>query len=292
MVNEFINILLIEDNHSDIRIIRTMLKDAGHGLFKMSEADNLAAGLEYLKSDNFDIVLLDLGLPDSTGLETLKRVQAAEPDIPIVIMTVSDSDEQALEAVKNGAQDYLVKGKVDSYIFIRSIRYAIERQRMFMVLRGMVLLDELTGLYNRRGFFALAKQQIRLADRSGRKLLLGIADLDGLKAVNDSFGHSQGDSALKETVEVLKDTFRGTDVIARIGGDEFAVIAIEADKDAAKTLKDRLERNVQKVNSQKGRNFSLSISMGIAHYDPEHSCSVDDLIHQADKLMYTEKTKK
>ena len=163
------------------------------------------------------------------------------------------------------------------------------RVRMEETLLALALVDELTGLYNRRGFLTLAGQQLKTANRAKRRLLLLFADLDGLKQINDAFGHPEGDQALIEVADVLKETFRESDIIARFAGDEFVVLAIETDGLPAKVLTTRLQENLEARNAREGRRYKLSLSMGIARYDPEHPCSLDDLLTRADRAMYKQK---
>jgi len=163
------------------------------------------------------------------------------------------------------------------------------RVRMEEALRAMALLDELTGLYNRRGFFTLGQQQLKTAHRTKRRMVLLFADLDGMKRINDTFGHPEGDRALIETADVLRETFRESDIIARIGGDEFVVLAIETNGFPAEVLTHRLQENLEARNARGDRRYKLSLSVGLARYDPESPCSIDDLLTQADRLMYERK---
>ncbi len=164
-----------------------------------------------------------------------------------------------------------------------------ERKRMEDALRTMSLVDELTGLYNRRGFFNLAEQQLKVSDRTKRRMMLLFADFDGLKRINDAFGHPEGDRALIEVADDLKETFRESDIVARIGGDEFVVLAIETDGVGTEILVTRLWKNLEARNARGGHCYKLSLSMGIARYDPEHPCSIDELLTQADRAMYEQK---
>jgi diguanylate cyclase (GGDEF)-like protein/PAS domain S-box-containing protein len=159
-------------------------------------------------------------------------------------------------------------------------------------LQAISITDELTGLYNRRGFFVLSQQQLKLARRTGKKSLLFFADLDKLKWINDTIGHQEGDMALFETARVLKDTFRETDVISRMGGDEFAVLAIDINDETAKILLGRLQTSLNAYNAMEARKYKLSLSVGVAQYDPQNPVSLDVLISHADTLMYEEKRKK
>jgi len=161
--------------------------------------------------------------------------------------------------------------------------------RMLAELRAASLVDELTGLYNRRGFLFLTQQQLKIANRMKRGLLLLFADLDDLKRINDTLGHHEGDLALVETANMLKETFRGADIIARIGGDEFAIITIEARKDSSEILTSRLRANLEARNATGPRPYRLSLSVGVARYDAENPCSIGELLAQADALMYEQK---
>ncbi len=166
------------------------------------------------------------------------------------------------------------------------------RKQAEETLRTLSLLDDLTGLYNRRGFLALAAQQLKLARRNQRQLLLLFADLDGMKQINDTYGHSAGDQALVETAGLVKGTFRQSDIVARLGGDEFSALAIDTSKNSSGTLTTRLQEKVDARNRQTNRPYKLSLSVGLALYAPEQPCSLDELIARADAAMYDCKRRK
>lgn len=164
-----------------------------------------------------------------------------------------------------------------------------ERKRAEEELRALTLVDELTGLYNRRGFITLAQQQLKIAKRMKREMLLLFADVDQLKLVNDTLGHQEGDRALIDTAHILKQTFREPDIIARIGGDEFAALIIEASRADSEAIAGRLKENIRAFNRKRARPYHLSLSAGIAHFDPASPSFVNELLEQADRLMYEEK---
>ncbi|MBI4545889.1 MAG: diguanylate cyclase, partial [Gemmatimonadetes bacterium] len=164
-----------------------------------------------------------------------------------------------------------------------------ERKQAEEELRNLSLADELTGLYNRRGFFTLAEKQLRLGDRTQRGVLLVFADVDGMKRINDTLGHQMGDQALKEAAELLKQTFRASDILARFGGDEFVVLAIETGKAEAESLTRRLCEKLEARNAAAPAGRELSISMGVVYYEPETGISIDDLLSRADRAMYEAK---
>lgn len=159
-------------------------------------------------------------------------------------------------------------------------------------VRNLSLTDELTGLYNRRGFFTLAQQQLKMASRMKGNIFLLFVDLDNLKVINDSLGHSQGDAALIETANVLRKSFREADIIGRIGGDEFAILANETSESSVEILKERLAENIGISNSNKVSKFNLSVSIGVVLFKPDSSISLDELLAKADRLMYIQKKQK
>ncbi|MDD3846685.1 MAG: sensor domain-containing diguanylate cyclase, partial [Syntrophorhabdaceae bacterium] len=172
------------------------------------------------------------------------------------------------------------------------IRDITELKHMEQQLHAMSLTDELTGLYNRRGFITLSEQQLKIAARTKKSMLLFFADLDKMKEINDIFGHKEGDKALISTAEVLRGVFRESDIIGRMGGDEFAILAIDAADGTGEALINRLRNTIDGRNRLEGMNYTLSLSTGVARYDPENPCSIDELMARADTLMYEEKRSK
>jgi diguanylate cyclase (GGDEF)-like protein/PAS domain S-box-containing protein len=156
-------------------------------------------------------------------------------------------------------------------------------------LRALSLLDELSGLYNRRGFLALAQQQFANARRLGKKVVLLFVDMDGLKPINDRFGHEAGDRALSSLAALLRSTFRESDVIGRLGGDEFAVAAIEVSPPGSTAVQRRLEEALTVHNQNRTDPWELSFSVGTAEFDPEHPRTLFELMQDADERMYANK---
>jgi len=165
----------------------------------------------------------------------------------------------------------------------------IERERLQAELRALSLRDELTGLHNRRGFMTLAEQHWRLALRTRQEFVVLYLDMDGLKTINDTFGHAQGDQALRDAGRVMVQTFRESDILARLGGDEFTVLFTDCDLTIAKDAIARLQENLNWTNATASRRYNLSLSVGMAHFDPDHPASLDDLLKQADAEMYVRK---
>jgi len=165
-----------------------------------------------------------------------------------------------------------------------------ERKHMEEELRALSLVDELTGLYNRRGFLTLVKQQTKIADRMEKKMLLIFADIDKMKFINDTLGHEEGDRALIDTANILRKSLRDLDIIARFGGDEFVALAMEASDEHAEIIYSRLQDNIKSHNEKEVRPYKISLSLGFACYVP--GSSIEELLVQADQLMYEDKQKK
>ncbi len=164
-----------------------------------------------------------------------------------------------------------------------------DRKRMEDELKALTLTDPLTGLYNRRGFFELAGTQLRLAGRMKRPMVLLFADLDGLKAINDRFGHQAGDAALIAVAKILQATHRDSDIIARIGGDEFVLLPVEVSEEGVPFIIDRLEERLEEYNRSGRLPFKISLSTGMSIFDPEKPRSLDELLIVADQAMYDRK---
>ncbi len=283
--------LLVAADAADLQRLRLALEQVSATRLQLEHAASRPDAVPRLIGEQWDALLLDVPTGDARAMENITRLHDLVPDIPIVVLTSGNDEALALRALKAGAQDSIPKQDVDGQLLHRAVRYAIERQQLQVALRAMSLIDELTGLYNRRGLLALAQQQLRMADRMGKRLSLIFADLDDLKLVNDGFGHSAGDAILLETAHLLKETFRDSDIIARIGGDEFVVLAMEAANRSPGTWSSRLREGIARRNAAE-RPFPLRLSMGIAYYDPEFPTTIEALLAQADQLMYQEKRRK
>jgi diguanylate cyclase (GGDEF)-like protein/PAS domain S-box-containing protein len=223
------------------------------------------------------------------GLSNIKRMLEGK--------TISASAEYGFIA-KDGTRKY---GDISGAPMIRDekiigvtcvVRDITDRKRMEEEIRALAITDPLTGLYNRRGFLALADQQLKIAERAKKCMLLVFADLDGMKQINDSLGHKTGDEALVEVSRILKAAFRKADIVARMGGDEFAILALGASMDYSSILTDRMQQEIEIHNADEKKGYSISLSLGMDYYDPEHPSSIDDLMSRADEEMYAQKRNK
>jgi diguanylate cyclase (GGDEF)-like protein len=292
MENCPIQILLVEDDPDDADLLQEVLVATDTTRFELVRVGRLSEALRRLSQDHFDVVLLDLSLPDSSGLESFLRIHHAEPGVPVVVLTGLDDDRLSARAIQQGAQDYLIKDEVAKDRMDRAIRYAIERHRLLAETRNTSLVDELTGLYNRRGLVTVAGPLCKTANRLKKRLTLLFIDLDNLKWINDTLGHQEGDRALADTAGILRESFRESDVLARLGGDEFAVLALGVLPVGSPILAERLQDKVIAHNAHERRRYHLSLSVGMAHYDPERPCALQELLTRADALMYEQKRDK
>ncbi len=287
---QMIRVLLVAgDSHDKALFSGLLSSEQGLSVFEVECADRVSTAVDRLFKGGIDVLLMDLELPDSKGLDSFIRINHQYPAMPVIVLAGPSEEGLAFEAVSRGAQDYLVKGETSERALGRVIRYAIERARLLSALRSLSLIDQLTGLYNRRGFMTLADQQLKLAVRTKRNLMLVLADVDGLKMIDDNFGHREGDLALIKTAEILKKTFRKSDVIARIGGDEFALLAIEASKDSRAQLEERLRQNLEECNRSKKLRYTLSMSIGITSFDGIQAVTLTELMAGADEVLYANK---
>lgn len=283
-----LRVLVIEDSPTQTMRLQQLLARSREGPFEVATAPDLTAALGSAAAPGADAVLLDLGLPDACGSDAYLRIAGALPRCPVLVLAGPDQRAAGLEAVRLGAQDWLVPAQASAASLGRAVRCAVERHRVVDTLRGLSLTDELTGLHNRRGFQALAGTHLRLGNRTGSCFLLLFADVDGLKEVNDTYGHPQGDLMLIRAAEVLRATFRQSDVVARFGGDEFAILALDGCGDGGRAMLRRLETNLARANATAGAP-ALELSLGGVTFDARDDRPLDLLLAEADRALYAEK---
>jgi diguanylate cyclase (GGDEF)-like protein len=281
-------VLLIEDNPGDARLIREMIAEDPDVPFTVHCEDRLSRGLEWLSAGKTGLVLLDLSLPDSFGLETFATVYAHSPTVPIIVLTGNDDQNVALSAVKSGAQDYLIKGRLDRELLLRSMQYSIERKRYQVQLEHQANYDALTGLPNRNLLHDRLHQAV-YAQRMPRSVAVVFIDLDHFKFVNDSLGHSTGDKLLKGMADRLRAVLREGDTVARLGGDEFVLILNDqSNEEVIFRAMQRITAKVAEPIDVEGKELVVTCSAGISLY-PQDGPDVDTLLKNADAAMYRAK---
>jgi diguanylate cyclase (GGDEF)-like protein len=220
---------------------------------------------------------------DPDGFLRVKR-RRTEHGVMVLGERIDLTDGRILE------RDYVpvnVEGVVQGHFWC--YRDVTDRERARERLAELSNRDELTALYNRRGFVTLAEQWLRIAARTKRTPLLLFVDVNGMKPVNDGLGHAIGDRVLRDTADLLRVSFRDSDIIARLGGDEFVVLAVDAQPESAALLTDRLDRNTRAFNEKSQRPYRVSISVGVSLWDPAKPRSIEDLLAEADARMYEAK---
>ncbi len=280
--------LLIEDNPGDARLLKELLAEEPAAPFRIICVDRLQRGLELLSTEKIDVLLLDLSLPDSHGLETFAKAYAHAPKVPIIVLTGNDDHALALLAVKAGAQDFLFKGKLDRELLIRSMQYSIERKRYQEQLEHQANYDVLTGLPNRNLLQDRLKRAV-FAQRDARPIAVVFIDLDHFKFINDSLGHTQGDKLLAIIAERLASIVREGDTVARLGGDEFVLVLNDQNKeDVIFRAMQRVLNKVSEPMTIDGQELYITCSAGVSLY-PADAPDVETLLKNADVAMYRAK---
>jgi len=287
MYGEPARILLICPDSPQADTLRGFLEQDPNSGFNVESFDDVREAQEFLVCSRADAVLLDLGAAAPRGLALLRETLWSLSGVPLVVVAGRDYEDLAIHALHLGAQDFLSRDEVTRSLLIRALRYAIERHRIQSALHGLSLIDDLTGLYNRRGFLALAEQQFRLLRRKG-SALLAFADLDDLKSINDTYGHIEGNRALMEVAQVLRECFRQSDILARFGGDEFCAWITDAQQGAMEHVRWRIAQKLEGLNARAGRRSRLSLSLGIVIVS-NAQIPIEDWLARADALMYDEK---
>ena len=291
-------VLSIGSNTLEQEEIRRMLEESGTGVprrppFEVATAATLHEGLALLGSRPFDVILVSIPASDRGALDSVRELRDRFPSLPVILVLNQDDEKLAVEAAAHGVQDCIVRNELVGNLLTRALQYAMERQELQAQIERRSVVDELTGLYNRRGFFAVGEQAWKRARRKGDGFHLVFADLNDLKAVNDGEGHEAGDALLKAAAALLLAVFRDTDIIARLGGDEFAIIAHQTGTGTPGTIRDRMEGEMTKSRRDPTAR-PVSMSIGIATYDPSTRPqeTLDEMLSRADALMYQDKQRR
>jgi len=281
-----LQVLLVEDNPGDARLVKELLHEADQTVTMRWESD-LESGLSVLNmvpSPSLDVLLVDLGLPDSGGMDTIDRITQAAPHLPVVVLTGQQDLDTALASIKRGATEYLRKEELSPGILERTIRWALERKEMAYKATH----DALTELPNRVALHHKLEPLLDASDEATISALLFL-DLDRFKRVNDSLGHSKGDVLLTRVAERLQNAVRESDLVARLGGDEFAVCLTEmSDPERVHQVAERIHERLSSAFTLDDREVyapaSIGVVAGLSRYD-----AVEDALRDADAAMYEAK---
>jgi diguanylate cyclase (GGDEF)-like protein len=286
--NQLHRVVLIEDSVDYAALVEQMLVES-FGDIDVRRHELVKDACDGLSASNADCVLLDLGLPDAHGLEALQQIQDASPELPIVVLSGREEEQMAVEAVYQGAQDYLVKRRTDTHRLSRSIRYAIERKRSELALARLAMHDALTDLPNRTVFMDHLEHALARAERQETSVAVLFLDLDRFKEINDSLGHPVGDRLLVEVASRLNGLIRPSDVLARFGGDEFLVLCEGLETESqAMDIAERLSACEIAPYSVDGHELSVGLSIGIA-FGSDRGSAPETVVRNADRAMYRAK---
>ncbi len=298
-VSKTVHVLHVEDDPVDAMAVRLLLEEARHFSFSVEQVGTIAEALRHLERKPADLILLDLMLPDGSGLKSLRAMQQLAPNAPVILLTNLDDEPTAVRALKQGVQDYIVKSSRNPAEFARTARYAIERhhqmkelERVSLDLRAandalekLVLLDPLTELLNRRGLQQVLSRELQVVRRDGTELLVLMIDLDDFKRVNDSLGYAVGDIVLKEVARKLQKSLRLTDIIARIGGDEFVVLLPQTRRAEGLRVAEKIRLSLSESPIfLPERPLQITASLGVLSAT-EATPSIDELLSQTHLVL-------
>lgn len=284
-----LRLLLIEDSPWDAELVSLCLSEETSVRFNLSQASNICTAVDLIGQQKCDVILLDLTLPDSCGLDTLNKVKSADPNVPIVILSGEDSVDLAITALKNGAQDFLVKQKDYADFLVRSLLYAMERKKSEQHLEKIAKHDDLTGAINRSCLRESMLRAFHTAKRNDQIVGLLLLDLDRFKEINDTFGHAAGDKALKVVTKRLTSALRKDDIVVRLGGDEFAVIISSLGKrEYLADIAGKISKTITAPIKLDGAETVVGTSIGIAIY-PDSGEQPEILLKRADIALYASK---
>ena len=325
-----IKLLLVEHHEEDALCLREQLATVRHTRFALTHVSTLSSAFQSLNQEAFDLILLALDLPDSQGLATFLTLERIIPNLPIVLLTNFNDESLALQAIREGAQDYLIKGQTTPEQLIRSLNYAIERmhhlqkisqselrlqqlnqnleqqvqtsisqlkrqQQQLQKLFFLATRDRVTGIANRYRLEDFLAQEWGNAIRNKFFLSIIMIDIDRFKLYNDTYGHLQGDLCLRQVAQAIESTLqRSKDLVARYGGEEFLVILPDVNLEGALVVAEKIRSQVKTLNiphSTSGISPHLTVSLGVASTIPELNSQAETLIEAADRALYLAKQK-
>ena len=285
-----VSILLVEDKLEDIQAITAFLEGSKRINAKIQTVDSVKKAKTIMFYDKVDIILIDLNIQGLEYDELFERFDKNKLSLPYIVITDERDEDLGIEAVKKGAQDYLVRSEISERILRRTITYSLERHDILESLYRTTIVDELTGLYNRRGLYTLGNQQIEIAKRHNDDIFIFYIDLDGMKEINDTLGHEYGDKALIITSSIMHKSFRTTDILSRLGGDEFVAVAVKAQYEFIPIMIERIKDYIKEENKNL-KDYQISMSIGVSKVDLDSEKPLEDAINHADKEMYGIKVK-
>jgi diguanylate cyclase (GGDEF)-like protein len=284
-------LLCIDDDPLQHRIVERLVDAFVRTRYAFDSAMTYDEGLAKLTTGRHAVCLLDFRLDRGTGVDMLREARRLSIDTPVVMMTVSDTDDVDIAAVEAGAVEFVLKSDLSPRLLERTVRYAVKLGATLQQLRALALRDELTGLLNRREMHSLLQNEWLRAVRFKRPFAIGLADIDHFKHVNDTYGHPIGDRVIRHVGQVMETTLRRLDRVARFGGEEFAILMPETGRREAAIAMERLRAALAQapcVIPERGLRIAVTLSIGVS-VPVEDADSPDALIAAADRRLYTAK---
>jgi diguanylate cyclase (GGDEF)-like protein len=291
-MSEPTRVLVVQAEPAERAVQRALFTEAG---MSVVEACSGAEALDFLTTDRPDLVVLGRTLPDMDGLDLLPRLKSGELDfVPVLVASHRGETAERVRGLQLGADDYIPRPCDPAEFLARAkallrTKQAHDRIRKLQItLEQMVVSDPLTGLHNRRYLMDRLQQEMQRSDRHGEPLALAMIDLDAFKPINDQFGHVLGDKVLRAVGSAISKSVRVSDIAARYGGDEFAVILPQTPAEGAMRVCERLLRNISEVilQDETGKTFRITASLGLAYYPADDVETPEDLVHSADGALY------
>lgn len=286
------DVFLLTDDETSLRLVEAMLRKGGYAPERLHCHVNWQEGILAMQKSQERIIAI-ISTEYTVKNEFAENIRSHALDFPLLLLhggTVTAELES--ECFSLGVQEVLSLQELSVKTLLKALRNAAERHRMRRQIHELSMLDELTGIYNRQGFLLRAEQTLALSERLGTEANLFFMDADHMKWVNDTFGHQEGDFLLKEISRILQDVFRRTDVLGRIGGDEFAVLALRESADNIQGILARLEESQSKVNAKRSVKYPITFSIGVGRSTRENRLDLDELMEIADQAMYENKKTK
>ncbi|HOP62067.1 MAG TPA: diguanylate cyclase [Spirochaetota bacterium] len=280
-------ILIVEDNPINSTLCRSLLNKNGYATEVCNDGES---ALVFLSTNSPDLILLDIIMPGIDGFEFCEslKIHPRHKDTPVIFLSAMDDEASIIKGFNSGGVDYITKPFRTQELLARTKTH-VELKRAKEKLIKMATTDELTRLANRRYFMERFNSEFDRVKRYESKFSLLMIDIDHFKNINDTFGHKAGDKALQEAATIMKKSLRSSDIIGRVGGEEFSVLLPETDINSALYIAERLRNKVEKSTiDHEDVKISITISIGTTQSDAgDHS--VDDIIIRADKAMYNAK---
>ncbi|NQT32418.1 MAG: diguanylate cyclase [Candidatus Omnitrophica bacterium] len=298
-------ILIVDDDKEVARSIEEVLEREGYAYFTVHDGEQALLKFKEIKPS---LVILDVDLPKVDGLTVCKKIKSEKKYTPVIMVTGSYTTlKDKIEGLEIGTDDYLIKpfdlteliARTRTMLHLRGLYDELDKAKK--LFEELSLTDPLTGVHNRRYLIKRLNQEIKRFGRTGDEFSCVIIDVDKFKHLNDTYGHLLGDDVLKKLAGVLETTTRETDIIARYGGDEFVIVAVDTDRNGTLILVEKLFKKIEKLNFEKnGQKINITISSGISSFNEKSLKSkiissasleemIDKLIATADKSLYEAK---